>query len=349
MLEKIRFAIVGCGEIAVQTAKGVAEAPHADLVMTMDVQLSLAQDLAERFGSEGVEATDDYEAVLSNPRVDAVYIAVPHYLHVPLALKAAQAGKHILLEKPIATKVADAKDLINHCEANAIALSIAYTAQVDAVAEKVRQVIADGLIGKVTGIRYAAFGDKPDYYWHGGYTRRVYTDWRTSKEQSGGGILIMNLIHDLNTLRYVTGLEAVRAYGEYDTYATPAEVEDLLFATLRYDNGAIGSIEAGSIIRGGAAGAEGDRIYGTEGQIVMGRETKVYSRKGSEEFPANEWTNIEIEQKSDRYRIAEGFAAALLEGRRPPVTGYDGLKALEIAEAVYRSGETGQPVSLPLS
>ncbi|NPV08598.1 MAG: Gfo/Idh/MocA family oxidoreductase [Anaerolineae bacterium] len=344
-MDKVRFAIVGCGEIAVQTAKGMAEAPHAEIVMTMDTQLSLAQDLAEAYGAQ---ATDDFEAVLASPQVDAVYIAVPHDLHAPLATAAAQANKHILLEKPIATNVVDAKKIIHNCELDNVTLGIAFIAQVDANCARVRQLIEEGVIGEVAGVRYAALADKPDYYWHGGYTRRVYTDWRTLKARSGGGILIMNLIHDFNTLRYVTGLEVTRAYGEYGTYATPVEVEDLAFATLRYDNGAIGSVEAGSAIRGGAMGAESDRVFGTKGQVLIGQQIQVYSVDGSSDVPAREWTTIDIPQPSARHRIVEGFATALLEGRRPPVTGFDGLKALEIVEAIYRSGETGTPVQLPL-
>ncbi len=344
-MDKIRFGVIGCGEIALQTATGMAAAPHAEMVVAMDTQLSLAEDLAERFGGE---ATSDYEKVLCDPRVDAVYIAVPHHLHAPLAIAAAQAGKHILLEKPIATNVADAKKIIHRCDLDGVVLSIAYIGQVDGVVQRLRELLAGGAIGEVTGIRCAAFGDKPDYYWHGGYTRRVYTDWRTSKAESGGGILIMNAIHDFNTLRFLTGLEVDRVYGQYGTYSTPVEVEDLAFAVLTYNNGAIGSVEAGSAIRGGPMGLEGDRVFGTEGQVILGRETRLYSVKGAERIPAGEWTTIAVEQPSDRYRIVEGFATALLEGRRPPVSGYDGLKALEIVEAIYRSGECGAPVDLPL-
>lgn len=344
-MDKVRFAIIGCGEIAVQTAQGMAEAPHAEIVRTMDIQVALAQHLAQRHGGR---ATDDFDAVLADPDVDAVYIAVPHDLHAPLAIAAAQAGKHVLLEKPIATNVADARRIIAACDEAKVTLGMAFIGQVDADCQRLHQVVAGGLIGEVVGIRYAALADKPGYYWHGGYTRRVHTDWRISKARSGGGIVIMNLIHDFNTIRFISGLEAVRVFAEYGTFATPVEVEDLAFATLRYDNGAIGSVEAGSAIRGGGMEAEGDRIFGTKGQIMIGRRPRVYSLEGGEGVPANEWTTVAMEQPSARYRIAEGFSTALLEGRQPPVTGWDGLKALEIVEGIYRSGAAHQPVTLPL-
>lgn len=344
-MDKVRFAVVGCGEIAQQTAQGMAEAPHAEIARTMDIEPALAADIASRFGGR---PADDFDAVLADPEVDAVYIAVPHDLHAPLAIAAAQAGKHVLLEKPIATNTADAKRIIAACDDSGVTLGIAFIGQVDAECQRLQRLIADGLIGKVVGIRYAALADKPDYYWHGGYTRRVHTDWRPSKARSGGGIVIMNLIHDFNTVRFVTGLEAVRIYAEYGTFATPVEVEDLAFATLRYDNDAIGSVEAGSAVRGGYTAGAGDTIFGTHGQADIGQHPRIYSLKGGEGIAANEWVTVAVEQPSARYRIAEGFATALLDGRRPPVTGLDGLKALEIVEGIYRSGEAGQPVTLPL-
>jgi len=344
-MDKVRFAVVGCGEIAVQTAQGMAEAPHAEIALTMDIELALAQDLAQRHGGR---ATSDFEAVLADRHVDAVYIAVPHDLHAPLAIAAAQAGKHVLLEKPIATNVADAKRIIAACAESRVSLGMAFVGQVDADCRRLRQIIAEGLIGKVVGVRYAALADKPAYYWHGGYTRRVHTNWRISKARSGGGIVIMNLIHDFNTVRFVTGLEVKRVFAEYGTFATPVEVEDLAFATLRYDNGAIGSVEAGSAIRGGSMEAEGDRIFGTHGQIIISRRPRVYSLSGGQGIATNEWVTVAAEQPSSRYNIVEGYATALLEGRQPPVTGEDGLKALEIVEGIYRSGATGQPVTLPL-
>ncbi len=344
-MDRVRFAIVGCGEIAVATAEGIAAAAHAALSMAMDTVQSLAQDLAHRFGGR---ATTNFEEVLTSPDVDAVYIATPHYLHAPMAIAAAQAGKHVLLEKPIATNVADAKAIISHCEAEGVTLGIAFLAQVDQACQEVRRLLAEGAIGEVVGVRYAVLADKPAHYWRGGYTQRVQTDWRGSKAKAGGGILIMNLIHNFNAVRFLTGLEATRVYGEYGTYSTPVEVEDLVFATVRYHNGAIGCVEGGSAVRGGAAGADGDRIFGTEGQVVLGREVRVYSASGAAGLPAGEWTTMTPDQPTVRARLVEEFALAVLNGEQPPVTGYDGLKALEIVEGIYRSGELCQPVYLPL-
>ena len=112
------------------------------------------------------------------------------------------------------------------------------------------------------------------------------TDWRVKKATAGGGVLIMNAIHDLNTMRFITGREVVRVYAEYGTFDTPVEVEDFIAVTYRYDNGAIGTIEAGSAIRGRDPLHDVDRIYGTAGQILLGDTLRVYSSAGTGDIPA---------------------------------------------------------------
>ncbi len=350
----VRFGMIGAGEIAVQTAKGIAEAPSARLVAVMDVVEPVAADLAGRYGAEH---TADLDALLGRTDVDAVYIAVPHYLHAPLAIRAAEAGKHVLCEKPIATTLADADRMIETCRRQGVQLGIAFHAQVDGVMQAARRLIEQGAIGDVYGTFVFALSNKPDTYWHGGYTQRVPTDWRPSKEQSGGGILIMNLVHDLNTLRFVSGLEPQRVYAEYGTFASPpeVEVEDFLAATVRYRGGAIGTIQAGSAIRGRVPGLPGGtRIYGTKGQLVLGRPAQVFVTEARPDLglAAGDWQEIKLEEgaaRGERSQIVEQFAHAVREHRRPPVSGEDGRAALELIVACYRAGETGQPVTLPLA
>lgn len=345
MAQTLRFGMVGAGEIAVQTAQGIAEAENATIVAVMDTNEAVARDLAERHGAEW---TTDLDALLQRSDIDAVYIAVPHYLHAPLTIRAAEAGKHVLCEKPIATTLADADRMIAACRQAGVALSIAYHAQVDAGCQAARRFIQEGGIGRVYGTRLFALSDKPATYWHGGYTQRVHTDWRISKEKAGGGILIMNLIHDLNTVRFVTGLEAQRVYSEYGTFCTPVEVEDFLVATIRYHGGAIGSIEAGSAIRGRGRGIEpGSRIYGTEGQVILGRKPLVFTTRELPGITPNEWQELPFDGPSgSRRQMVEQFAAAVLAGRTPPVTGEDGRAALAIVVAAYQSGAEGRPIEV---
>ena len=264
-MDRLRIGMIGCGEIAVRMATAIASSEHAQHVMVMDTQAALAQDLGEQYGVPWTDRVDD---LLANPAVDAVYIAVPHHLHAPLTIQAAKAGKHILVEKPIATTLADAEAMIAAARVNEVWLSVNFHAQVDPLCQAARDLVAQGAIGQIAGTRIVYRSDKPASYWAAGYSGRVPSDWRVRKKTAGGGVLIMNAIHDLNTMRFIIGLEAVRVYAEYGTYATNVEVEDYIAVTYRYDNAAIGTIEAGSAISGRDPLHDVDRIYGTAGQIL---------------------------------------------------------------------------------
>lgn len=349
MAEKLRIGMIGCGEIAVQTAKGIAASERAQHVMVMDVSERVARDLGETYGVPYTTSADD---LLANPQVDAVYIAVPHYLHATLTIQAVRAGKHVLVEKPIATTLADADAMIAAAREAHVTLSVAYHAQVDPVCQRIRALIAEGAIGKVVGTRIVCRSDKPETYWQSGYSGRIQTDWRSSKAKSGGGILIMNTVHDLNTIRYLTGLEAVRVYSEYDTFTTPVEVEDYIAVTYRYENGAIGTLEAGSAIRGRDPFGAYNRIYGEDGQIVLSNPPKIYLTRESAGLQARVWQDLTVPQSTregGRVAIVDGFARAVLAGQTPPVRAEDGRAALEIIVAAYQSGREHGPINLPLS
>ena len=169
----------------------------------------------------------------------------------------------------------------------------------------------------------------------------------------------MNITHNLDYLYYITGLEVERIYTEYGTLATDVGVEDFISATLRYTNGAIGSISAGSAAAGG--GANEDRIYGTRGQIVLGDPFMVYvtdaapvARKADgigRGLAANRWNEVELEKMENKWveprrRYFDEFADAVRAGREPPVTAQDGRRGVALIRAAYRCGETHTAVSL---
>ena len=352
MTEMVRFGVIGCGEIAMATLQGIAMASNAEVAMLMDVSPKVLADLAELYSAPTTTELDD---VLNNPEVDAVYVATPHDTHAAIGVKAAQAGKHVLMEKPITTTLADADALIEACWANDVRLGVGYFAQVDGPSIAARDLLRSGLLGEIMAVRFVVDSDKPASYWTGGYTGRVKTDWRASKQRAAGGILIMNISHDINTVRYVTGLEVQRVFAEADTYATPVEVEDTIAVTLRYDNGALGSIHASSAARGSAYGQPtGPRIFCTKGQIVLPRSgvdepARVWMENAPEGSEAGKWQDLPFAGVAvSRQGIIEGFAQAALEGTDAPCNGQDGRAVLEIVLAAYQSAESHQPVTLPL-
>jgi predicted dehydrogenase len=350
MPENLRIGMIGCGEISNKaTAIGIAAATNARLEMAMDVREEIAADMGEQYD---VEHTTDLDVLLSNEYVDAVYIATPHYLHGPLSLKALEAGKHVLVEKPIATVLEDADAMIALAKEKGLTLHVAYTAQVSDQIVQLRDWIAQGMLGAVTGVRIVYRSDKDPSYWSGGFTLRVHDEWRRYWESAGGGPLIMNTVHDLNTMRFLTGLEAVRVYAEYGTFTTPGiEVEDYITVTIRYDNGAIGTLEALCTLPGRDPLRAPNRIYGEGGQILFaGYSPRIYLREPWGDVPGDEWWDMPAGERdpAPRKTMIEKFARSVLEGVDIPASGWDGRQALEIIVAAYRSGQTHQVVELPL-
>jgi UDP-N-acetyl-2-amino-2-deoxyglucuronate dehydrogenase len=350
MAEQLAFGIVGCGEIAVQTAKGIGQAGNARIARVMDAREALARDLGE---AHGVPWSTRLEDVLGDPGVQAAYIAVPHDLHAEIAVQAARAGKHVFCEKPLATTLADADRMIAAAREAGVALGQPFSGLTTAANRQVKEWLDQGLIGRLVGIQVSSVSAKPESYWHGGYSGRAQDDWRMSRARAGGGYLIMNLVYDVNDLRAITGLRPTRVYAEWDTFNTPGvDVEDTISITVRYDNGAIGSWFAGSAVPGrDQQFASGTRLIGTEGQIVLGTPLRIYVEQESAGLAAKQWHNVTVEEEpgSDRARRIRPFAAAVLAGQPAPVAGEDGRAALEFILAAYKSGDTHQVVTLPAS
>ncbi len=122
-MRKLGFGFIGAGEIAVASATGVANSRQARLVRVMDTRDDLAEDLARRFGGA---TSSSVEELLDDPQVEAVYIAAPHFLHLTLALQAAQAGKHVLIEKPLGVSHEDARTIVEACRTQNVACGVPF-------------------------------------------------------------------------------------------------------------------------------------------------------------------------------------------------------------------------------
>ncbi|MDY7080490.1 MAG: bi-domain-containing oxidoreductase [Chloroflexota bacterium] len=341
--EKLRVGLIGCGEIAVQSARGAHEAPNASLAIAMDVNEKVAKDMAECYN---IPYTVDVEELLESDDVDAVLISVPHHLHAPLTIQAARQGKHIMVEKPIATNIEDADQMIAACRQAGVKLSVIYCQRYWSHVQKAKKLIDQGALGDILGSELAFQLDKPPSYWTGGYSGRVTTDWRLSKEKSGGGLLIFNIVHYLDMFRYLTGLEVTRVYGEYGTLDTPIETEDTLSVTLRYSNRAIGNIIASSCVRGSMSPAE-LRIWGTDGQMVLENSLHFYSLRQVNGHSSGQWHSLDaMSLSNDRAEFVTRFARAVLNDEEPEISGRDGRAIQAIVEAIYTSGELQKPVEV---
>ncbi|MFH1823875.1 MAG: Gfo/Idh/MocA family oxidoreductase [Candidatus Firestonebacteria bacterium] len=344
-MRKLSFALIGCGDIAEQEAQAIIKSKNSTLTIVMDVN----KEYAENFGKKyNIPNTTDLKEVLARKDIDAVVIAVPHYLHKSVAIESAKAGKHIIVEKPVATNLQDADEMIGEAKKAGVKLSVAYVLRCQPMVDEAKRLVEKGAIGKVINITIQSMGYKPESYWTQGWRKTVTTDWRTSVNKSGGGVLIMNVSHYIDMLYHITGLEVERIYSEFDTFATKVEVEDMIVVIMRYKNGALGMIQTSSTAFGG--GETTNRIYGTQGQIILSANPfKVYVSKEFEGLVPNQWNEVALEKMEDewlspRINYINKFSDAILNNKDVPIPGEEGKKSMEIVLSAYEAGRKHKPI-----
>ena len=338
----LRLAMIGCGDISQQYLKAAAAMDCAEIVVVMDAVEAHAEKLAKEYGKE---YTTDYAGVLKRKDVDAVIVSVPHYLHKELAMQAAKAGKHVLCDKPIATNVADGKKMIEACRKAGVKLSVNFPKRHLSPIQKAKELLEAGTIGEVIYIVSDERGYKPESYWSQGWSGRVTTDWRKSKEKAGGGVLIMNMIHTIDAMRYATGLEPVWVSGLVDTFVSAVEVEDTAAAVMKLSNGAMYSIQSASSLAGSKP--TWTTIHGKLGQMIPERPVRVYTTRTDTPFKAGEWTEVAVpEDKLSYVPYLTVTCKAILEGREVPIPGIEGVKSLAAVMGIYESSKSGKAVKL---
>jgi UDP-N-acetyl-2-amino-2-deoxyglucuronate dehydrogenase len=350
--QPLRLAQVGCGQISAAHFKSYAESPLVELAAVVDADEAAAQEAAEANG--GVPWTTRLEDVLERDDIGLVSIATPHHLHAPQTVAAARAGKHVLCEKPLTTTLVAADEMLGACRAAGVALGVWFVSRYRAEIRAARALLRAGAIGEVVNIRLPDVHDKvPDYYQRGVGGRARPSTWRGGRETSGGGALIMNAIHQIDALRYVTGLEVERVSAEWITFSGLGEVEDMIAVLLRYANGAIGTIDTANYAPGG--GEPGVlRLYGSRGQLQLSRRglrafvlQPVTGVEGVPDLVPGEWQDVPATQARDsRTLLLEDFVTALRQGKEPPVRGEDGRASLATVLAAYESAASGRTVPL---
>jgi predicted dehydrogenase/NADPH:quinone reductase-like Zn-dependent oxidoreductase len=335
------IALLGCGDIGVDNAAAVAAAPNARLVSCYDPDPALAAAVADRFGTTAAVSTEE---LLELPGVQAVFVSVPHHLHAPLAIQAADAGRHVIVEKPLARTLAEAQELAAAVRRAGVTGTVCFPQRFEPHVERARRLVSEGVLGEVTGALAVYFADKAPSYWVGGYSGRSVSGWRGSRELAGGGVLMMNFPHLIDVIRAVGKLEALEVAAVTAT-SEGQEVEEQVSVSVRYDNGAVGSFVGTSAARGTTD--EQLQLWGTEGHLVLSPEPRLYTLISRPGATPSRWHSIAAEGTADpRAVFVSRFATALARGEEPDVTLDDGLVVQAVVEAAYRADETGRAVNV---
>ena len=346
-LRPIRFGILGCGSASVPVCEAMIALPITQLIAVYDINQDLANDLSRRFDVRAAEALDE---LTRDPNIDAVYIAVPHYLLAKLTRKVLEAGKHALTEKPAAISLDEMDQVINLAAERQLALGVFYEMRYAPAHVMAREFIEAGAIGAIVGIQIQTLIDKPLAYWQVGYTGRSHNPWRGIKAQAGGGVVLMNTSHLLDALFYTTGLRVVSVSAEVGNLLSNVEVEDMAAATLRFNNGAIGSLIAGAHISG-AHNEECCFVFGTEGQMRLpdpygSNPLEVYVKRAWRDFTANQWHSIPLGPAPVHQRAIEDFSKAVQARICVPIDGNAARQVLAVVLAIYQAAVEKRTITI---
>ena len=329
----LRVGIIGAGQAGERHAVGFAATSGTTVVGIADLIEAQGRPLAERFGAKFFT---DWRQMLDHG-LDILVVSLPHNLHVAPAEAAAATGVHVLMEKPLATTMADAEQIVAACRAGGVKLTISFVHRFRDELQAARRWIDEGQIG------YPQVACEVMNTQGGSHLPA----WVTQKDAAGGGVLMYGAVHGVDRLRWLVGDEVTTVTAQTRQVEPQSEVEDGVVALLTFTTGATATLTANSPPYRAQPTRWETQINGTAGMVRV--RTRHWAELSNDQAATRLETRTGTGHLGEHYnfvRQAEEFVAAIQEDREPWITGQDGLRALEICLAIYRSAETGQTVTL---
>jgi UDP-N-acetyl-2-amino-2-deoxyglucuronate dehydrogenase len=354
-------ALVGLGKVAKTHADALAHLPGSAFVAVCDTDPERRSSFARAYG---VKAYDQFDDLLRDPSVEVVDICTPHPLHAELTVRAARAGKNILVEKPMAVRLSDCDAMIGAASAAGVKLGVISQRRFYQPVQRMHQAIAEGRIGKPALGTLTVLGWRsPEYY--------KLDPWRGTWSGEGGGVLVTQATHHLDLFQWFMGPVA-ELYGYWANANHPGiEVEDTAVAVLRFKTGALGVIAVSNAQKPGLFGRI--HVHGDSGAsvgvqtesgsaFIAGMTTEVappindiWTIPGEEDLLTELQrrdtecaANVNIMEHYHALQI-DDFLHAVVEDRMPAVSGEEGRKSVELFTAIYQSQRDHRPVHFPLS
>lgn len=339
-MKKYGFGIIGCGVISNWHASVIAEIENAELIGVYDQCQDRLMEFCNKYSCR---AFDTLEDLLANKEIDVVCVCTPSGVHAPLVIAAANAGKNIVVEKPMAITKEQLAGIVEAVERSHVQLTSIAQRRFSEGVQKVKRAIDNGELGRLlVGDVYMKYYRSPEYYASAG--------WRGTWEMDGGGALMNQGIHGIDTLQYLMGpIKSVSAVCK--TLDRDIEVEDAAVSAVEYENGAIGTITGFTCVTPGYPCRI--EISGTKGTIAMvddrivrwdvdGKEITESTDK-SESNTFKDPTAFSLEGHRKQF---EDFLEALDKEKTPLINVYEGKRPVDVILSIYESSATGKKVSI---
>jgi predicted dehydrogenase len=342
MKSEIGFGVAGCGLIGKVQSEAIQSIAGARLLAVCGRDAARTADFAARFGATGYT---DYDAFLRHPGLQVVNVCTPSGLHAEQGIRAAEAGKHVLVEKPIEISLERADALIAACDRTKVKLGVIFQSRFLPAARRMKQAIDEGRLGRLMlGDAIVKWYRAPEYYGDG--------SWHGTMALDGGGALINQAIHTVDLLQWMMGpVESAFAMKSALRYPH-IEAEDTLVGSLRFRNGALGVVQAATSAKPGFKRRV--EISGERGTVILdGDAIGCWAIEGEEAVTGGEQITdgsanpAAISNEGHRRQI-EDLMQAVREDRAPMIDGREGRRSLEVVAALYESSTLGAAVQLAL-
>jgi predicted dehydrogenase len=330
---QLGYAVVGCGHIAQHAVLPAFRhaKENSRLVAVVSGDAEKRRQLAKKYSKTRSYSYDDYEECIRSPDVDAVYIALPNHLHCDYTVRAAQAGKHILCEKPMAVTAADCRKMIDAARANNVRLMIAYRLHFEKANLKAIELAQSGELGDVR-------------FFNSSFSMQVRENNVRSERDKGGGTLYDIGIYCINSARSIFRAEPTEVFAMTANNGDKrfTEIDEMTSAILRFPEERLATFTSSF----GASGVSSYRIVGTKGNVVMDPAYE-YAARLVQYVTVGGKQHKQVFAKRDQFAPEIiYFSQCLLEGKEPEPSGVEGLADVRIIEALHLSVKEGRAIRL---
>ena len=339
-MEKLRFAIIGIGNIAATHAAAIDHTPDAQLVAVATRNPERGQAFAAAHNATWYA---NHRALLAQDHIDAVAICTPHNLHAPMTLDAAAAHKHVLVEKPMALTTIECDTMIAACERAGVALGVIFQMRFDPLSRQLKSMIDRGKLGRLLWVSASIIWYRNDDYYRS-------SPWRGTIAHSGGGVLINQAIHLIDLMLWLADMPA-SVTARTKTLNHPIDVEDGAVAILEYADNRLGVIQATTVAYPGYPeqlefhGTRGSAVY-HKGQGKLEWHIAEPREDGMEQVPVDSGAAKASTDAAGHIMQYQDFVAAIRERRPPLIDGREGRKSVQLVEAIYRSAREQKTIAI---
>lgn len=336
------IGILGGGGISETHARAAREIHEAEIVAFCGQNRTKIARLGELYGGQVYE---NVQAFFQHKPMDIVLIGSPSGLHAEQGIEAARHGLHVLVEKPMDVTTEQADSLIAACRRAGVTLGVFFQDRAGSDIRRLKNLLDEGRLGKPILVSGRVKWYRPPEYYRD-------SRWRGKQALDGGGALMNQGVHTVDLLLWLMG-NVRRVYAKTVTALHEIEVEDTVVATLEFENGAVGTLEAGTSVYPGykrrveVTGSEGTVILEHDRIIAADLRVPLEEPIGPGEENANaSATSPFVSDVRGHKTILEDFLQAIDTNRTPLCDGLEGRRSVELVQAIYESSRTGRPVSL---